>query len=82
MHLWPEKWGCSLCDQTAESETMEVPCNKCQPHFLEDRQTLMQLRIRSAVHRISPPSSGYTMSFSTSRDNTYLLIPSALTPEM
>ena len=54
--------------QTAESETIEVLCSKCQPHFLEDWQTLMQLGIRSAVHRTSPPSSGYTISFSTSRD--------------
>ena len=56
--------------QTTDSETMEVACCKCQPHLLEDWQTLMQLGIWSAVHHTSPPSSGYTMSFSTSHKYT------------
>ena len=54
--------------QTADSKAMEVACSKCQPHFLEDWQTMMQLGIRSAVHRTSPPSSGFKISFSTSCD--------------
>ena len=53
--------------QTADSETIELACSKCQPHFLEDWQTWKQLGIRSAVYCISP-SSGYMISFSTSRD--------------